>query len=380
MSMMMWNNLPFDLLANIFSFLSPDSLAIARTVCRNWHACSNSYPLIPRTIPWFLALPIRNHRNTKPCCYAHNPVMNNWHELPLEFLPVSSSVKPIATIGSLILFRITNSTTLKLVLCNPFTRQFRFLPNLNISRTNPAVGVVVTVSDSDSEFPCFRIYVAGGMSEASSQGGATYNPTSEVYDSRTKNGNWEVLGSMPVEFSVRLTVWTPNENVNIKEKLYWITSARAYSVMGFDISNNSWFQLGVPMAERLEFAMLVRRDHERLGLVGGTCEGGGCIWELNNDDDGGTWWLVEKVPIELGVRLLGGKRNWESVKCVGSDGVICLYRDLGSGMVVCRRIGEKGKWEWDWVEGCGYVKGKQVLNCSIRGTLIHPTLASSVIF
>ncbi|MED6123489.1 hypothetical protein PIB30_049569 [Stylosanthes scabra] len=376
---MMWNNLPFDLLANIFSFLSPDSLAIARTVCRNWHACSNSYPLIPTT-PWFLALPIRNH--TRPCCYAHNPVINNWHELQLEFLPVSSSVKPIATIGSLILFRITNSTTLQLLLCNPFTRQFRFLPNLKISRTNPAVGVVVTVSDDvQFQFPCFRIYVAGGMSEASSQGGATYNPTSEMYDSRTRNEKWEIVGSMPVEFSVRLTVWTPNENVNIKEKLYWITSARAYSVMGFDISNNTWFQLGVPMAERLEFATLVRRDHESLGLVGGTCEGGGCIWELNNDDDdGGTWWLVEKVPMELGVRLLGGKRNWESVKCVGGDGVICLYRDLGCGMVVCRRIGENGKWEWNWVEGCGYVKGKQVNNCLIRGTLIYPTLASSVIF
>ncbi|XP_057736266.1 F-box/kelch-repeat protein At5g15710-like [Arachis stenosperma] len=384
---MMWNNLPFDLLSNIFSFLSPDSLAIARTVCRNWHACSNSYPLIPRITncatkckalqPWFLALPIRNHR---PCCYAHNPVTNNWHELPLEFLP-ASLVKPIATIGSLILLRITNSTTLQLVLCNPFTRQFRYLPNLNMSRTNPAVGVTLSEypkNDVLFQFPCFRIYVAGGMSEASSQGGATYNPTSEMYDSTKNNENWEIVGSMPVEFSVRLTVWTPNENVNIKEKLYWITSARAYSVMGFDISNNTWFQLGVPMAERLEFATLVRRSHENLGLVGGTCDGGGCIWELN--DDGETWWLVDKVPIELGLRLLSGQRNWDSVKCVGSDGVICLYRDLGSGMVVSRRIGEKGKWEWNWVEGCGYVKGKQVHNCSIRGTLIHPTLASSVIF
>ena len=375
----MWSNLPFDILANIFSFLSPDSLARARSVCRNWHACAKAYPLTPTTTrcatqckaqqTWFLAMPIRHQR---PCCYAHNPFMDNWHELSLEFLPVPA-VRPVGPIGSLLLLRVTNSTTFQLVLCNPFTRQFRYLPRLNISRTNPAVGVTILGSNQDVQFPCFRVYVAGGMSEAA-QGGATYEPTSEMYDSKLEN--WQIVGSMPVEFAVRLTVWTPNENVHIKETLYWITSARAYSVMGFDISTNTWMQLGVPMAERLEFATLVRRNGA-LALVGGTCGGGGCIWELN---EGNMWCLVDKVPPELGLTLLSGKRNWDSVKCVGNEDAICLYRDLGSGMVVCRKVGDKGRWEWLWVEGCGYVKGKQVHNCTIRGTLIHPTLASSLIF
>ncbi|KAK7349145.1 hypothetical protein VNO77_06280 [Canavalia gladiata] len=370
----MWSNLPLDVLANIFSFLSPDTLARARSTCKNWHTCANSYPLTPTTTttttsPWFLALPIRNHR---PWCYVHNPVINNWHQLSLQFLPLTS-IRPIAPIGSLLLLKLTNSTTLQLALCNPFTKQFRYLHRLHISRTNPAVGVTILESSNsnhDFHFPSFRVYVAGGMSEAA-QGGANYEPNVEMYDSRFDT--WQIVGSMPVEFAVRLTVWTPNENVYIKETLYWITSARAYSVIAFDVSTNRWKELGVPMAERLEFATLVLRNGA-LALVGGTCGESACIWELNEGD---LWCLVDKVPLEFGLRLLSGKRNWESVKGVGNGDVIYLYRDLGFGMLVCKRVGDMSGWEWFWVDGCGYIKGKQVHNCPIRGTLIHPTLASS---
>ncbi|KAG5008846.1 hypothetical protein AAZX31_07G030300 [Glycine max] len=365
--MSIWSNLPFDILANIFSFLSPDSLARARSVCKNWHTCSKAYRIATTTTTsWFLALPIRNHG---PHCYAHNPVIDKWHQLSLPI----PSIRPIAPIGSLLLSRVTNSTTLQLGLCNPFTREFRHLPRLHVARTNPAVGVV-TISESSNpnhnvRFPSFRVYVAGGMSEAAQGGGATYETKVEMYDSRFDT--WRIVGSTPVEFAVRLTVWTPNENVCIGETLYWVTSARAYSVMGFDVGRNTWSELGVPMAEKLEFATLVPRNGA-LGLVGGTCGGTACIWELNEGDK---WCLVDKVPLELGLRLLGGK----SVKCVGNEDAICLYRDLGYGMVLCKKVvGEiMGRWEWVWVDGCGYTKGKQVYNCPIRGALVHPSLASS---
>ncbi|KAL2338132.1 hypothetical protein Fmac_012578 [Flemingia macrophylla] len=360
--MSMWSNLPFDLLANIFSYLSPDSLARARTVCRYWHTCSKHYPLPPTTTSssWFLALPIRNHR---PCCYVHNPVLQKWHQLTLPLPPI----RPIASIGSLLLFRVTNSTTLQLGLCNPFTRDFRYLPRLHVARTNPAVGVTTSEPSNDVRFPQFRVYVAGGMSE----GGATYETDVEMYESRLDT--WRVVGSTPVEFSVRLTVWTPNESVCIGNTLYWVTSARAYSVMGFELGNGRWRELGVPMAETLEFATLVRRNGA-LALVGGTCGGSACVWELR---DGHTWGLVDKVPHELGSLLLGNK----SVKCVGNEDGVYLYSDLGCGMVVCKRVGVGvGRWEWGWVDGCGYINGNKVHNCLVRGALLSPTLASPVAF
>lgn len=303
----MWSNLPFDLLAKIFSFLSPDSLAIARSVCKNWQTCSKAYPLSPTTTTttssWFLALPIRNHG---PCCYARNPTMEKWHQLSLP-LP---SIRPIASIGSFLLLRVTNSPTLQLGLCNPFTGEFRHLPRLRAARTKPAVGVTISESSNNNVlFPPFRVYVAGGMSEAA-QGGATYDTNVVMYDSRTDT--WRIAGFTPLELAVRLTVWTPNENVCIGETLYWVTSARAYSVMGYDVGRNGWRELGVPMAEKLEFAALVKRNGA-LGLVGGSCEGSGCVWELGEGDK---WCLVDKVPLELGLRLLGEKRVWESVKCV----------------------------------------------------------------
>ncbi|GKG04711.1 hypothetical protein Tco_0315098 [Tanacetum coccineum] len=41
------------------------------------------------------------------------------------------------------------------------------------------------------------------MSEAASGGAALYEPTLEMFDS--KSNKWTVMGSMPVEFAVRLT-------------------------------------------------------------------------------------------------------------------------------------------------------------------------------
>ncbi|KAK9282243.1 hypothetical protein L1049_005157 [Liquidambar formosana] len=369
----MWNHLPFDLLANIFSFLAPDSLARASSACRHWHTCVTAYPLAvapsesQRHPAWFVAMPTRNRGL---CCYAHNPIGDSWHVLPLDFLP--APVRPIAPIGSLLLSRPTSGTSLQLAICNIFTRQYRNLPMLNITRTNPAVGTVVLDQAQLGPFPFFRVYVAGGMSEVP-RGGASYEPTVEMYDSR--RDKWELIGSMPMEFAVRLTVWTPNESVYSNGILYWMTSARAYSVMGFDIGTNTWRELNVPMADRLEFATLVRHNG-KLTLVGGTCGGGACVWELDVEDN---WGMVEKVPLELGMRFLGGKESWGSTKCVGGDGVVCLYRDLGSGMVFWREVvDKKGRWEWYWVEGCCFIRGKQVQNLPIKGVLLHPNLAPSL--
>lgn len=367
----MWSNLPFDLLAKIFSFLSPDSLACARSACRHWHTCAERYPLAPPPYDkhhqaWFLALPTRNRVQR---CYVHNPVIGNWHVLSLDFLP--DPIRPVASIGNLILVRPTNCTILQLALCNPFTRQFRYLPTLNITRTNPAVGVVTLESDQHGPNPHFRVYVAGGMSE----GGATYENKLEMYDS--VDDTWHIMGLMPMEFAVRLTVWTPNESVYSNGVLYWMTSARAYTAMGFEIGSNTWRELSIPMADRLEFAALMWRNGS-LTLVGGTSGGDACVWELNEGDD--SWGLIEKVPNQLGLKFVGGKRSWgNNTKCVGSEGAICLYRELGSGMVVWRENEEKGKWEWLWVEGCHFIKGKQVQNLPIKGIFLHPNLAPSCI-
>nr|KYP54024.1 hypothetical protein KK1_000190 [Cajanus cajan] len=75
----MGSNLPLDLLANIFFFLSLDSLARARSVYKSWHTCSKHCPLAPTTTSsWFLAFPICNHR---PCWYVHNSILQKWHQL-----------------------------------------------------------------------------------------------------------------------------------------------------------------------------------------------------------------------------------------------------------------------------------------------------------
>ncbi|RVW81701.1 hypothetical protein CK203_044540 [Vitis vinifera] len=251
----MWSNLPFDLLANIFSFLPADSLALASSVCKHWH---NNASLLTRPRP--LGLAIRR-----------------------GFLP--HAIRPVASIGGLVLLRSTTSTTLQLAICNLFTKRYWSLPMLNIARTNPAVGVVFGLDESpDVRFSSFRVYVAGGMSEAPS-GGAAYEPTLEMYDSW--HDRWDIIGRMPVEFALA----------------------------GAERADGG--------AARICGTSAVERQADASGWH---VQRGACIWELGEGD---TWELVEKIPIELGMRLLGVKGSWESTKCVGSDGAVCLYRDLG---------------------------------------------------
>lgn len=367
----MWSSLPFDLLANIFSFLAPDSLARAKSTCRHWHDCVefDTRPSSHHHPSWFIALPFQQNKNK--LCFAHNPNLDNWHNLSLEFLP--DSVKPIASVGSLLLLRSTSPVLQQLIICNPFTKQFQYLPISNITRTNPVMGVVIQKNTTQhSQFSDFKVYVAGGMSKAP-QGGTTYESKLEMYDSRNVD-SWKLVGSLPVEFAVRLTVWTQNESVYSNGVLYWITSARAFSVMGFEIDSNICRGFQVPMADRLEFAALTTRAG-RLTLVGGACGEDACVWEYVEGD---MWELVEKVPNDLGIKLLGGSiTSWKNTKCVGNNEIMCLYKEVGNGMVVWRERKDENKWEWLWINGCSLIRSKRVPNLPLNGLfLLQPSLAT----
>ncbi|GJY41923.1 F-box/kelch-repeat protein-like protein [Tanacetum coccineum] len=202
----MWDNLPSDVLANVFSYLTPYSLAHAMAAYRHWHDYGRETRQISRhRQPWFIALP--THSTSRQLCFVHDPIQRSWHLLNLEHVP--SMTRYVSTIGGqgLILFKSTGGVPIRLSVCNPFTGQFGHLPHLQKSRTNPAVGVREDFTNH------FKLYVAGGMPEAANGGAASYKPTLEVFNS--KSNKWTVMGSMPVEFAVRLTVQTPNESVYV---------------------------------------------------------------------------------------------------------------------------------------------------------------------
>ncbi|GKB37560.1 F-box/kelch-repeat protein-like protein [Tanacetum coccineum] len=316
----MWDNLPSDVLANVFSYLTPCSLARAIAACRHWHDCGRETRQICRhRQPWFIALPTRS--TSRQLCFVHDPIQRSWHLLNLEHVP--SMTRHVSTIGGqgLILFKSTGGVPIRLSVCNSFTGQFGHLPHLQKSRTNPAVGVREDFTNH------FKLYVVGGMSEAGNGGTASYEPTLEVFNS--KSNKWTVMGSMPVEFAVRLTVWTPNESVYANGVLYWMTSARAYSIIGYEMDRDKWKELGVPMGDTLEFATLVPCDG-KVAVVGGTHDGNVLVWELGDGDE---WILIERMPLELAKRFAGS-----STKCAGIEGGVCLYKDIASAMVVWRRV------------------------------------------
>ncbi|PWA63932.1 F-box domain, cyclin-like protein [Artemisia annua] len=177
----MWDNLPSDVLANVFSYLPPCSLAHAVAACHHWHDSGREMRQNRHHhLPWLIALPARS--TSRHLCF-----------------------RPLSTIGGqgLVVFKSTGGGPIRLSVCNPFTGQFGHLPHLQKPRTNPAVGVIEGCTNQ------FKLYVARGMSEAASGDAASYKPTLEMFD--IKRNKWTVMGSMPVEFAVRLTVWTPNE-------------------------------------------------------------------------------------------------------------------------------------------------------------------------
>ncbi|PWA94780.1 F-box domain, Galactose oxidase, beta-propeller [Artemisia annua] len=356
----MWDNLPSDVLANVFSYLPPCSLARAMAACRHWHDCGRETRQICRHHqPWFIALPTR--RTSRQLCFVHNPIERTWHLLNLEHVP--SMTRPVSTIAGqgLVLFKSTGGAPIRLSVCNPFTGQFGHLPHLQKPRTNPAVGVIEGCTNQ------FKLYAAGGMSEAASGGAASYEPTLEMFDSISNK--WTVMGSMPVEFAVRLTVWTPNESVYSNGVLYWMTSARAYSIMSFETGTTKWKELSVPMGDTLEFAALVPRNG-KVAVVGGTHDRDVLVWELGEGDE---WILIERIPHELAKSFAGS-----STKCAGIEEGVCLYKDIASGMVVWRRVKDtKNKWGWCSIEGCNSASGKQLKNHPIKGLFLHPNLASS---
>ncbi|CAA6666374.1 unnamed protein product [Spirodela intermedia] len=323
--------------------------------CRHWRACAVSHPA-PRggprregVFPWFLAVCNRAAGAGSPPCFVYVPELRRWHILPLDFLHFSVRlVSPVA--AGLLLCRL--GTGGRLLLCNPFTRQHRLLPELMTPRSSPAVGVVAGGAAS------FKVFVAGGATA----GG--YEPTLEVYDS--KLGSWRRAGTTPAGFAVRLTVWTPNECVVAGGVVYWMTSARAYSVMGLEVATGAWREVKAPLAERLQWAALVERRSGQLGLVGGCGGAEGRVWELVEGDE---WVVVGEVPAEA-VR--------------GREGEVYLYGELGQGMAVGREL--EGRWEWEWVDGCFSVLGAELkalpgaAAAPLKGVLLHPTLSPSFCF
>ncbi|KAI3671536.1 hypothetical protein L1987_87274 [Smallanthus sonchifolius] len=76
------------------------------------------------------------------------------------------------------------------------------------------------------------------------------------------------------------------------------TSARAYSIMGFEIGSNKWMELGVPKGDTEISALVIWGG--KLTVVGGVHDGNVVVWELG---EGGELVMIERMATELGNRF-----------------------------------------------------------------------------
>ncbi|KAK1306670.1 hypothetical protein QJS10_CPA10g00396 [Acorus calamus] len=214
------------------------------SACKHWHTCAVSRPPRPghRHPPWFLSMHVRSPARS---CRAYNPSVDRWLSIPLDF-----TARPVR----LILCKFGSGPLARLALCNPFTRQFDELPDSVCSRRNPAFAIVMGVDEK------LEVYVAGGIPEPNSprMGQVLIEPTMEMYSQRA--GGWRVIGSIPGHFATLLTVWTFGEGVHVGGTVYWVTSARAYTIVAYEIGPRAWREVKVPEAERLLYLVTTRNE------------------------------------------------------------------------------------------------------------------------
>lgn len=367
----LWIHMPQDLLGQILSRTSIDNVIRSSSVCKEWESYIRSGAFIKlwksawpyQGPPWLFAV---SKYNCRDCCCAYNPIANRWYSIPLCFLPPSIRF-PVAAIGQQLLIKGSSTGSHHLAVCNPIAKKWRLLPALHRPRLNPCICGIESKFGPTDKYGCdssFQVIVAGG----SSQNGNSYEPTIEIYDSCADS--WHVIGEVPCEYAVRLAVWTPNDTVYCNGVIYFLTSARPYSIIAFDLVKGTWSEVMVPRPQQLMCSFLIKR-RGRLTLVGGLGSPKKCkclnIWELQGDG----WPEIETMPGEVFNRFFGEKADFD-YKCAGSGDCLYFFRDYHTEILVCELF-ENQRANWRWISCFSFV-GSKFPRFSFRGMLIQPGL------
>lgn len=158
--------LPRDVLEIIFSHLPVMDIARARMVCKLWkHVLSSEDFLIRYGVSnhekW-VAVFDESGLNKQRILILYNATLRTWHRVSLNFLP-SEFTDAVASAGGLLCVAGQANGKNVLCVCNPFTRAYKLLPDLD---QEPSMHVVVMIESKSKEKDkggnCLQVLVLSG--------------------------------------------------------------------------------------------------------------------------------------------------------------------------------------------------------------------------
>ncbi|XP_031269893.1 protein UNUSUAL FLORAL ORGANS-like [Pistacia vera] len=358
-----WSKLPQRLLDRVLAFLPPPAFFRTRAVCKRWYGLlfSNSFlELYIQVSPqhnWFLFF---KHKTAKSFFYRSNtngggngddnrattlegylfdPHEIAWYRVSFAFLP--SGFSPACSSGGLLCWVSDEAGAKSLILCNPLTGSLSQLPPTLRPRLFPSIGVKVSRTSID-------VAVAGDDLISPY---AVKNLSTESFhiDAGGFYSLWGTTSSLP-----RLCNLESGRMVHVNGKFYCMNYG-PFSVLAYDVSVNSWFNIQAPMRRFLRSPSLLE-SRGKLILVAAVEKSklnvpkSLRLWSLQGC--GSTWVEIERMPQQLYAQFAEMESS-NGFDTVGHGDFIVLVIK-GSSRALLFDISMK---RWQWVPPCPYLHG-----------------------
>ncbi|MED6201150.1 hypothetical protein PIB30_092079 [Stylosanthes scabra] len=379
MNSRIWSKLPPRLIDRILAFLPPPAFFRARSVCKRWYSLLYSNPFLELYLQvsprrhWFIFF---NHKSRKTYIYKNNngstatSTTNNnegylfdpydmaWYRISFALIP--SGFSPASSSSGLLCWVSDEAGPKTMLLCNPIIGSLTQLPPTPRPRLFPSIGLTVTPT-------CIDVTVAGDDMISPY---AVKNLTSESFhiDGGGFYSIWGTTSSLP-----RLCSLESGRMVYAEGKFYCMNCS-PFSVMGFDITSNSWFKIQAPMRRFLRSPSLLECKGKLL-LVAAVEKSklnvpkSLRVWTLQSC---GTMWVEsERMPQQLYVQFAELEVG-NGFECVGhGEFIVIMIR--GTDKALLFDIARK---RWQWIPPCPYHHHGFVNE--LHGFAYEPTLATPV--
>lgn len=367
MNSRIWSKLPQRLVDRIIAFLPPPAFFRARCVCKRWYSLlfSNSFlELYLQVSPlrhWFIFFKHNKTRKSTSYIYKNNNNNNGttstttttttttggcegylfdpydmaWYRISFALVP--SGFSPASSSSGLLCWVSDEAGPKTMLLCNPILGSLTQLPPTLRPRLFPSIGLTITPT-------CIDVTVAGDDMISPY---AVKNLTSESFhiDAGGFYSMWGTTSPLP-----RLCSLESGRMVYAQGKFYCMNCS-PFSVLGYDISSNTWFKIQAPMRRFLRSPNLVECKGKLL-LVAAVEKSklnvpkSLRVWSLQGC---GTMWVEsERMPQQLYLQF--AELEGAGFECVGhGEFIVIVIRGTDKALMY-----DMSRKRWQWVPPCPY--------------------------
>ncbi|XP_031504755.1 SKP1-interacting partner 15-like [Nymphaea colorata] len=333
------HQLPVESFQQILSHLSLREIFACRAVCRLFKdALTCPFFLqqvaLRTTLNWFVVHPSDRQKTCGPSpdslLQVYDADSNSWVVFPLDFLPFTSAI-PVAASAGLLYLWCESESGRSLVICNPFTRTFRVLPQLGSAWFRHGAvlssGCHVLVFDKLA-----ALYLAEGRLWSNVSSGLLSKPRSAVLVGSTVYALCDVGSAIGSQWKLVFC------------KLDELGSGRSWD----RLEQQKWGEI----LDILHRPRLIRGKGESLLMVGGlkssftmssVCS---TIIILQLDLPTLEWDEAGRMPADFFECF----QSWGKFKVFGMGDRV-FFSGKGAGKLAMWDSSERGKGKWTWVSG-----------------------------